>query len=46
MRDAVICTPVRTAVGRFGGIFKDVPAVDLAAHVLRALQERGLDPDG
>ena len=45
MRDAVICTPVRTAVGRFGGIFRDVPAVDLAARVLRALEERGLDPE-
>lgn len=45
MRDAVICAPVRTAVGRFGGIFRDVPAVDLAAHVLRALEERGLDPE-
>ncbi len=45
MRDAVICAPVRTAVGRFGGIFRDVPAVDLAAHALRALEQRGLDPE-
>ncbi|MFT4744452.1 MAG: acetyl-CoA C-acetyltransferase [Nitriliruptoraceae bacterium] len=44
MRDAVICLPVRTAVGRFGGMFKDVPAVDLASRVLRALVDRGLDP--
>ena len=46
MRDAVICSPLRTPVGRFGGMFRDVPAVDLAAHVLRALVERGgLDPE-
>ncbi len=45
MRDAVICLPIRTAVGRFGGMFKDVPAVELAAHVLRGLVERGLDPE-
>jgi acetyl-CoA C-acetyltransferase len=45
MRDAVICAPVRTPVGRFGGVFRDVPAVDLAATVLRALLDRtGLDP--
>jgi acetyl-CoA C-acetyltransferase len=45
MREAVICEPLRTPVGRFGGVFKDVPAVDLAATVLRALVERtGIDP--
>jgi acetyl-CoA C-acetyltransferase len=45
MRDAVICEPLRTPVGRFGGVFKDVPAVDLAATVLRGLVERtGIDP--
>jgi acetyl-CoA C-acetyltransferase len=45
MRDAVICEPLRTPVGRFGGVFKDVPAVELAATVLRALVERtGIDP--
>jgi len=46
MRDAVICQPLRTPVGRFGGMLRDVPAVDLAAHVLRALVEQGgLDPE-
>lgn len=40
MREAVICEPVRTAIGRYGGIFRDVPAVDLATTVLRALLER------
>jgi acetyl-CoA C-acetyltransferase len=45
MREAVICEPLRTPVGRFGGMFKDVAAVDLAATVLRALVERtGIDP--
>jgi acetyl-CoA C-acetyltransferase len=45
LRDAVICSPLRTAVGRYGGMFRDVPAAELAATVLRALVERtGLDP--
>jgi acetyl-CoA C-acetyltransferase len=45
MRDAVICEPLRTPVGRYGGVFKDVPVVDLGAAVLRALVERtGIDP--
>jgi acetyl-CoA C-acetyltransferase len=26
MRDAVICEPLRTPVGRYGGVLKDVPA--------------------
>jgi acetyl-CoA C-acetyltransferase len=45
MNDAVICEPLRTPVGRYGGMFKDVPALDLAATVLRGLLERsGIDP--
>ncbi|GAA2731205.1 acetyl-CoA C-acetyltransferase [Actinocorallia aurantiaca] len=40
MREAVICEPVRTPVGRYGGAFKDVPAVELAAAVLRGLVDR------
>jgi acetyl-CoA C-acetyltransferase len=40
MRDAVICEPVRTPVGRFGGVFRDVPATELAATVIRALVDR------
>jgi acetyl-CoA C-acetyltransferase len=45
MRDVVVATPLRTAVGRYGGIFKDVPAASLAATVIRAMLERtGLDP--
>jgi acetyl-CoA C-acetyltransferase len=46
MRDAVICEPVRTPVGGFGGALRDVPAHELAATVIRALLERtGLPPD-
>lgn len=45
MRDAVICEPLRTPVGRFGGVLRDVPAATLAATVMQALLERtGLDP--
>lgn len=45
MRDAVVCEPVRTAVGAFGGMYRDVPAHELAATVIAALLERtGLDP--
>jgi acetyl-CoA C-acetyltransferase len=44
--DAVICEPVRTAVGGFGGSFKDVPAHSLAAAVIRGLIDRtGLPAD-
>ncbi|ANY10023.1 acetyl-CoA C-acetyltransferase [Pseudonocardia sp. HH130630-07] len=45
MRDAVICEPLRTPVGGFGGALRDVPAHTLASTVLSALVERtGLDP--
>jgi acetyl-CoA C-acetyltransferase len=47
MHDAVICEPLRTAVGRYGGSLKDVTATTLGATVLKALLERtGLDPAG
>jgi acetyl-CoA C-acetyltransferase len=46
VRDAVICEPLRTPVGGFGGSLRDVPAHDLAATVIRALMERtGLPPE-
>ena len=46
MRDAVICEPLRTPVGRFGGVFRDLPAAELAATAIRALVERaGLAAD-
>src|SRR5437868_5504327 len=40
MRDAVICEPLRTPIGRFGGVFTTVPPVELAATVIKALVER------
>jgi acetyl-CoA C-acetyltransferase len=39
-RDAVICQPLRTPVGRFGGVFRDVGAATLAATVVRELVQR------
>lgn len=45
LREAVICSPLRTPVGRLGGALAGVAAVDLAGTVLRALLERtGIDP--
>jgi acetyl-CoA C-acetyltransferase len=45
MSDTVICAPVRTAVGRYGGVFKDVPAASLGAAVISAVVKRtGVDP--
>jgi len=40
MRDAVICEPLRTPVGAFGGSLRDVLAHDLAATVIRTLMAR------
>jgi acetyl-CoA C-acetyltransferase len=40
MRDAVICEPIRTPVGRFGGVYKDIPATKLAATVIAELLKR------
>ena len=46
MRDAVICEPLRTAVGGFGGMYRDVPVSVLAATVLEELLRRAaLAPD-
>jgi acetyl-CoA C-acetyltransferase len=46
MREAVICEPVRTPVGRFGGVLRDVPVQDLAATVVREVLARtGLPPE-
>ncbi len=39
-REVVICNPVRTAIGTYGGTLKEVPAVDLGATVIRATRER------
>ena len=35
--DAVICEPIRTPVGGFGGALRDVPVQELGATVIRAL---------
>ena len=44
MRDVVICEPVRTPIGRFGGVFTTVAPADLAAAVIAALLARtGID---
>jgi acetyl-CoA C-acetyltransferase len=40
VRDAVICEPLRTAVGGFGGVFRDVTVTELAASVIREIVER------
>lgn len=40
MKDALICEPLRTPVGRYGGVFKDIPPADLAEVVLRELVRR------
>ncbi|MFE5286771.1 acetyl-CoA C-acetyltransferase [Nocardia sp. NPDC056611] len=40
MPEAVICEPLRTPVGRYGGVFKDIPAQDLAAAVITELITR------
>src|SRR6478672_10619263 len=40
VRDAVICEPLRTAVGGFGGVFRDVPPTQLAATVIEELMRR------
>ena len=45
MKKAVICGPIRTAVGRYGGVFRDLPPVELAEFVIRELVRRTrLDP--
>ena len=36
----VICSPVRTAIGTYGGTLKEIPAVDLGAVAIRATLER------
>ena len=46
MREAVICEPVRTPIGRYGGMFKSLTAVDLGVAALKGLLERtGIEPD-
>ena len=44
MRDVYIVSAVRSAIGRFGGAFKDHSPVDLAAPVMKAAIERSGAP--
>jgi len=44
--EVVIVSAVRTPYGKFGGALKDVPGVQLAAHVIQeALKRANLSPD-
>jgi acetyl-CoA C-acetyltransferase len=40
VRDAVICEPLRTPVGAFGGVFRELPVSVLAARVVGELMAR------
>ena len=45
LRRAAIVSPIRTAVGKFGGALSDMPAGDLGAVIIKALIERtAIDP--
>jgi acetyl-CoA C-acetyltransferase len=46
MREAVICEPVRTPIGRYGGMLRPLTAVDLGVAALKGLLDRtGIAPD-
>ena len=46
MRDVVICEPIRTPIGRYGGMFKSLTAVDLGVAAMTGLIHRtGIAPD-
>ncbi|MCX2928775.1 acetyl-CoA C-acetyltransferase [Mycobacterium sp. CVI_P3] len=46
MRTPVICEPVRTPIGRYGGMFASLTAVDLGVAALKGLLARtGIAPD-
>lgn len=40
LRETFICEPVRTAVGKFGGAFKEISAQHLGAVAVKGLMER------
>ncbi len=45
MREVAIVSPVRTAVGSFGGALKDISAAELASTVIKETLDRsGVDP--
>ena len=37
--EVVVCSPVRTAIGTYGGTLKDTPATDIGALAIRATLE-------
>lgn len=44
MREVYVVAAVRTPIGKFGGVFKDVSPVDLGAHAMReALARAGVE---
>src|SRR3989442_6298008 len=46
IQEIVISTPLRTAIGTFGGMLRETPAADLGATVAkRVLEEAQLDPE-
>ncbi|WP_433377975.1 acetyl-CoA C-acetyltransferase [Streptosporangium sp. CA-115845] len=46
MRDAVICEPVRTPIGRYGGSLRGLSVAELGAQAMRGLLDRtGIEPD-
>ena len=44
MKEAVIVSGVRTAIGKFGGSLKDVPAIDLMGMVIKEAMKRARVP--
>ncbi len=45
MRDVVICEPVRTAIGGYGGAFKSLTATELGVSAIQGLLQRtAIDP--
>ena len=46
MREVVIASAARTALGSFGGLLKDVPAAELGAIVIKeAVKRAGINPE-
>ncbi|MGB4126515.1 MAG: acetyl-CoA C-acyltransferase, partial [Dethiobacteria bacterium] len=46
MKEVVVVSAVRTAVGTFGGSLRDLPAVELGGIVIKSAIERaGLNPE-
>jgi acetyl-CoA C-acetyltransferase len=44
VRDAVICEPLRTPIGRYGGALRDAQATELGTAIVRSILDRtGLD---